>query len=348
MTIQVAVAGASGYVGGELLRLISAHPMLDLGAVTGHSNVGQSLGLLQPHIPEFADRIIVETSPENLAGHEVVFLALPHTKSAEIAESLPAHTMIIDCGADFRLQDSSAWESYYQTAHAGSWPYGMPELTLAGGGKLRTELREVRRLAIPGCNVTAVSLALAPALTAGMIEPDDIVSVLSVGTSGAGKASNIDLLAAEVLGSARAYGVGGVHRHTPEIEQNLALAAGKPVTVSMTPVLVPMSRGILAVNTAKPSSRFSLEYLRDVYASAYGDETFVQVLPEGQLPRTASVLGSNNTQISLSFDDHANRVVIVSAIDNLVKGTAGAAIQSMNIALGLTEQTGLDQNGVAP
>ena len=348
MTIQVAVAGASGYVGGELLRLISAHPMLDLGAVTGHSNVGQSLGLLQPHIPEFADRIIVETSPENLAGHEVVFLALPHTKSAEIAESLPAHTMIIDCGADFRLQDSSAWESYYQTAHAGSWPYGMPELTLAGGGKLRTELREARRLAIPGCNVTAVSLALAPALTAGMIEPDDIVSVLSVGTSGAGKASNIDLLAAEVLGSARAYGVGGVHRHTPEIEQNLALAAGKPVTVSMTPVLVPMSRGILAVNTAKPSSRFSLEYLRDVYASAYGDETFVQVLPEGQLPRTASVLGSNNTQISLSFDDHANRVVIVSAIDNLVKGTAGAAIQSMNIALGLTEQTGLDQNGVAP
>jgi N-acetyl-gamma-glutamyl-phosphate reductase len=265
MTIQVAVAGASGYVGGELLRLIAAHPMLDLGAVTGHSNVGQSLGLLQPHIPEFADRVLVETSVENLAGHEVVFLALPHTKSAELAAQLPTHVMVIDCGADFRLQDANAWETYYQTTHSGSWPYGLPELTLATGGKLRTELREVRRLAIPGCNVTAVSLALAPALTAGLIEPDDVVSVLSVGTSGAGKASSIDLLAAEVLGSARAYGVGGTHRHTPEIEQNLSLAAGKPVTVSMTPVLVPMSRGILAVNTAKPSSRFSLEHLRDVY-----------------------------------------------------------------------------------
>ena len=348
MTIHVAVAGASGYVGGELLRLISAHPMLDLGAVTGHSNVGHRLSEFQPHIPEFADRVIVDTSPENLAEHEVVFLALPHTKSAEIAEALPAHTMIIDCGADFSLQDAGAWETYYQSTHAGSWPYGMPELTLASGGKLRTELREVRRLAIPGCNVTAVSLALAPALSAGLIEADDIVSVLSVGTSGAGKASNIDLLAAEVLGSARAYGVGGVHRHTPEIEQNLSLAAGKPVTVSMTPVLVPMSRGILAVNTAKPSSRFSLEYLREVYGNAYHEEHFVQLLPEGQLPRTASVLGSNNAQISLSFDQHANRVVVVSAIDNLVKGTAGAAIQSMNIALGLTEQTGLDQNGIAP
>ena len=348
MTIQVAVAGASGYVGGELLRLIAAHPMLDLGAVTGHSNVGQSLGQLQPHIPEFADRVLVETSVENLAGHEVVFLALPHTKSAELAEQLPTHVMVIDCGADFRLQDAAAWETYYQTTHAGSWPYGLPELTLATGGKLRTELREVRRLAIPGCNVTAVSLALAPALAAGLIEPDDIVSVLAVGTSGAGKASSIDLLAAEVLGSARAYGVGGAHRHTPEIEQNLSLAAGKPVTVSMTPVLVPMSRGILAVNTAKPSSRFSLEYLRDVYQSSYGEESFVQLLPEGQLPRTASVLGTNNAQISLAFDEHAQKVIVVSAIDNLVKGTAGAAIQCMNIALGLTEQVGLSSIGVAP
>ena len=348
MTIQVAVAGASGYVGGELLRLIAAHPMLDLGAVTGHSNVGQSLGLLQPHIPEFADRVLVETSVENLAGHEVVFLALPHTKSAELAAQLPTHVMVIDCGADFRLQDASAWETYYQTAHSGSWPYGLPELTLATGGKLRTELREVRRLAIPGCNVTAVSLALAPAFTAGLIQPDDVVSVLSVGTSGAGKAGSIDLLAAEVLGSARAYGVGGTHRHTPEIEQNLSLAAGKPVTVSMTPVLVPMSRGILAVNTAKPSSRFSLEHLRDVYENAYGDESFVQLLPEGQLPRTASVLGTNNAQISLAFDEHAQKVIVVSAIDNLVKGKAGVAIQCMNIALGLMEQVGLSSIGVAP
>lgn len=348
MSIQVAVAGASGYVGGELLRLIAAHPMLDLGHVTANSNAGEKLGKFHPHIPEFKDRVLLETTKENLAGHEVVFLALPHTKSAEIAEQLPPHVMVLDCGADFRLQSPEAWEAYYKTPHAGTWPYGLPELTLADGGKLRGRLREARRIAVPGCNVTAISLALAPGLTAGLIEPEDIVSVLSVGSSGAGRALRADLLASELMGSARAYGVGGVHRHTPEIEQNLMLASGKRVSVSFTPVLVPMSRGILAVNTVKVSSRFSLEYLRDVYRDAYQDEAFIQVLDEGDFPSTAAVLGSNNVQIGLSFDEHAQRAVIVSAIDNLVKGTAGAAIQSMNIALGLTEQTGLSNVGVAP
>ena len=348
MSIQVAVAGASGYVGGELLRLIAAHPMLDLGAVTANTNAGEKLGTFQPHIPEFKDRVLLPTTAEALSGHEVVFLALPHAKSAEIAEQLPSHTMVIDCGADFRLRDSSAWETYYGTKHAGTWPYGLPEMTLADGGKLRGSLREARRIAVPGCNVTAVTLALAPGLTSGLLEPEDIVSVLSVGSSGAGRALRADLLASELSGSARAYGVGGVHRHIPEIEQNLTLAAGKKANVSFTPVLVPMSRGILAVNTVKVGSRFSLEYLRDVYQDAYGDESFVELLDEGQYPATASVLGSNNAQISLSFDEHSGRAVIVSAIDNLVKGTAGAAIQSMNIALGLTEQTGLTNVGVAP
>ena len=348
MSIQVAVAGASGYVGGELLRLIAAHPMLDLGNVTAISNAGEKLGKFHPHIPEVMDRVLLETTKENLAGHEVVFLALPHTKSAEIAEHLPSHVMVLDCGADFRLQSSEAWETYYQTPHAGTWPYGMPELTLADGGKLRGRLREARRIAVPGCNVTAISLALAPGLTAGLIEPEDVVSVLSVGSSGAGRALRADLLASELSGSARAYGVGGVHRHTPEIEQNLMLASGKPANVSFTPVLVPMSRGILAVNTVKVSSRFSLEYLRDVYRDAYHDEAFIQILDDGEFPTTGAVLGSNNVQIGLSFDEHAQRAVIVSAIDNLVKGTAGAAIQSMNIALGLTEQTGLSNVGVAP
>lgn len=348
MTIQVAVAGASGYVGGELLRLIAQHPHLTLGAVTANSNAGEKLGKFHPHIPQFKDRVLLETNPQSLAGHEVVFLALPHTKSAEIAASLPDHVMVIDCGADFRLSDAEAWEKYYGTPHAGTWPYGFPELTLAAGGKMRGRLRETRRIAVPGCNVTAVTLALAPGLSAGLLETTDIVSVLSVGTTGAGRTLRNDLLASEVMGSSRAYGVGGVHRHTPEIEQNLSWAAGKTVEVSFTPVLVPMSRGILAVNTAKVSSRFSLEYLRDVYNDAYHDEAFVELLPEGELPATASVVGSNNAQISLSFDEHSGRVVIVCAIDNLVKGTAGAAIQSLNIALGLTEQTGLISIGVAP
>jgi N-acetyl-gamma-glutamyl-phosphate reductase len=206
----------------------------------------------------------------------------------------------------------------------------------------------VKRVAVPGCNVTAITLALAPALTAGLIEPKDIVSVLSVGTSGAGRSLKADLLASEVQGSARAYGVGGIHRHTPEIEQNLAHASGAEVKVSFTPVLVPMSRGILAVNTAKVSPGFSFAKLVAAYEQAYGDEVFIQVLGEGQQPNTSSVLGVNTAQISLSFDESAQRVVIVSAIDNLVKGTAGAAIQSMNLALGLPETLGLPIDGVAP
>ena len=348
MVFKVAVAGASGYVGGELLRLIAMHPNLELGAVTANTNAGQPLSALHPHLQSYADRILVETSSENLSGHDIVFLALPHATSAEVAAYLPENVLVLDCGADFRLEDSKAWEKFYGGKHAGTWAYGMPELTLASGGKQRDNLREVKRVAVPGCNVTAITLALAPALTAGLIEPNDIVSVLSVGTSGAGRSLKADLLASEVQGSARAYGVGGIHRHTPEIEQNLTHAFGSAVKVSFTPVLVPMSRGILAVNTAKVSSSFSFEKLVDAYQKAYGDETFIQVLGDGQQPNTSSVLGVNTAQMALSFDESAQRVVIVSAIDNLVKGTAGAAIQSMNLALGLAENLGLPIDGVAP
>ncbi len=348
MVYKVAVAGASGYVGGELLRLIAMHPDLELGAVTANTNAGQKIAHRHPHLSTYADRVLVETKKENLEGHDIVFLALPHATSAEVAAYLSDSTLVLDCGADFRLEDATAWEKFYGTKHAGTWAYGLPELTLSIGGKQRSSLSGVKRVAVPGCNVTAITLALAPALTAGLVEPDDIVSILSVGTSGAGRSLKADLLASEVQGSARAYGVGGVHRHTPEIEQNLSKAAGKQVSVSFTPVLVPMSRGILAVNTAKVAAEFSFEKLVSAYQSAYGDEYFVQVLPEGQLPNTSAVLGVNTAQISLSFDQAAGRVVIVSAIDNLVKGTAGAAIQSMNLALGLPEATGLLVDGVAP
>ena len=348
MVFKVAVAGASGYVGGELLRLIAMHSELELGAVTANTNAGQPLLALHPQLKSFEDRVLVETSKQSLAGHDIVFLALPHATSAEVAAYLPEIVLVLDCGADFRLEDSKAWEKFYGTAHAGTWAYGMPELTLASGGTQRENLRGVKRVAVPGCNVTAITLALAPALTAGLIEPKDIVSVLSVGTSGAGRSLKADLLASEVQGSARAYGVGGIHRHTPEIEQNLAHASGAEVKVSFTPVLVPMSRGILAVNTAKVSSTFSFAKLVAAYEQAYGSEVFIQVLAEGQQPNTSSVLGVNTAQISLSFDESAQRVVIVSAIDNLVKGTAGAAIQSMNLALGLPETLGLPIDGVAP
>jgi N-acetyl-gamma-glutamyl-phosphate reductase len=348
MSIRVAVAGASGYVGGELLRLIAAHPMLELGAVTANSSAGSKLGDFHPHIPQYRDHVIQETSKETLANHEVVFLALPHATSAGVANQLPEHMLVIDCGADFRLQDAGEWERYYGTPHAGTWPYGMPELTLAAGGKMRGRLREVRRIAVPGCNVTAVTLGLAPGLTAGLLESDDIVATLAVGTSGAGRSAKPELGASEILGSAKPYSVAGSHRHIPEILQNLSLAGGKPASISFTPVLVPMSRGILATMSVKPASRFSLEFLREVYSDAYAVETYIELLPQGEVPKTGSVVGSNNVQISLDFDDRAGRVLILCAIDNLVKGTAGAAIQSLNIALGLTEQTGLGEVGVAP
>lgn len=348
MTLSVAIAGASGYVGGELLRLIASHPELDLRTVTANSNVGEKVSSLHPGNRKYAELVFVDTSKTNLSGHDVVFLALPHAKSAEIAAQIEDVELVIDCAADFRLEDSAAWEKFYGSKHAGTWSYGLPELTRARGGKQRGQLRGAKRIATPGCNVTAISLALAPALTAGLIEAEDIVSVMSVGTSGAGRSLQTNLLASEVIASARAYGVGGVHRHTPEIEQNLSWAAGKKASVSFTPVLVPMTRGILSVNTARLAGNASESSIRDVYLDAYGDEPFIELKAAGEFPTTASVLGANVASIGLSVDEHAGRAVIVCAIDNLVKGTAGAAIQSLNIAKGFLETLGLERNGLTP
>jgi N-acetyl-gamma-glutamyl-phosphate reductase len=339
MALSVAIAGASGYVGGELMRLIADHPELELKTVSAISNVGQKVSDLHPENISHRDMEFVETTIGNLQGHDVVFLAMPHTKSAQVASWLTETKLVLDCGADFRLQDPKAWNKFYGTEHAGTWSYGLPELTLAEGGKQRGRLRSVSRIAVPGCSVTAITLALAPALTAGLIEASDIVSVLSVGTSGAGRNLALELEKGE--GTSNAYGVGGIHRHTPEIEQNLSLAAGAEVSVSFTPVLVPMFRGILAVNTATASKSLTADSLREVYLDAYGDEPFIEVLPEGEFPTTGSVAMTNNAVIGLAIDEHAGRVVIVSAIDNLVKGTAGGAIQSLNLALGFSETLGL-------
>jgi N-acetyl-gamma-glutamyl-phosphate reductase len=344
MALSVAIAGASGYVGGELMRLVANHPELTLKTVTANSNVGQSVSSLHPENLAHADLVFVENNATNLQGHDVVFLAMPHSKSAEVASWLGDTKLILDCGADYRLENASDWEKFYGTKHAGTWSYGLPELTLADGGKQRGRLKNVNRVAVPGCNVTAITLALAPALTAGLIEPADIVSILSVGTSGAGR-SPAPLAVTGGEGSSHAYGVGGVHRHTPEIEQNLANASGQKVSVSFTPVLVPMFRGILAVNTAKAKPGTTLSSLRQVYLDAYGEEKFIQVLPEGEFPNTGDLAGSNNATIGISLDEHSGRVVIVCAIDNLVKGTAGAAIQSLNLALGFEESLGLEGIG---
>ncbi|MDF3299785.1 N-acetyl-gamma-glutamyl-phosphate reductase [Streptomyces tropicalis] len=342
MAVRVAVAGASGYAGGEVLRLLLAHPETEIGALTGNTNAGQRLGALQPHLLPLADRVLAETAPEVLAGHDVVFLALPHGQSAAVAEQLGPDVLVVDMGADFRLRDPADWQRFYGTEHAGTWPYGLPELP---GG--RAALRGARRIAVPGCYPTAVSLALFPAYTAGLAEPEAVV-VAASGTSGAGKAPKPHLLGSEVMGSMTPYGVGGVHRHTPEMIQNLGAAAGEPVSVSFTPMLAPMPRGILATCTAKARPGVTGDAVRAAWAKAYADEPFVHLLPEGQWPATASVHGSNAVQVQVAYDAAAHRIIAISAIDNLTKGTAGGAVQSMNIALGLDESTGLTTIGVAP
>ncbi len=341
-TYRAAVAGASGYAGGELLRLLLGHPAVEIGSLTAGANAGETLGSLQPHLTPLADRELAETSAATLAGHDVVFLALPHGQSAEIAAALPDETVVVDCGADFRLRDADSWQRFYGGTYAGSWPYGLPELP----GQ-RDLLRGARRIAVPGCYPTVSTLALAPAVAAGLVEPD-VVVVAASGTSGAGKAARPHLLGSEVMGNASAYGVGGVHRHTPEIVQNLGGLTDRPVTVSFTPVLVPMSRGILATCSAPLAPGVTATDVRETYLKAYDAEPFVRVLPEGEWPQTKAVHGSNACHLQVTVDEPAGRLVAVGAIDNLTKGTAGGAVQSMNLALSLDETLGLGTVGVAP
>lgn len=342
---SVAVAGASGYAGGEILRLLLGHPAyadgsLTIGALTAAASAGSALIDHHPHLLPLAQRILEPTEVDVLAGHDVVFLGLPHGNSAALAEQLGPGTVVIDCGADFRLTDAADWERFYGSPHAGTWPYGLPELP---GG--RDALRGANRIAVPGCYPTASLLALLPAVAADLVDPAVTVVAVS-GTSGAGRAAKVDLLASEVIGSARAYSIAGAHRHTPEIAQGLRAVTDRAVTVSFTPVLIPTARGILATCTARTTATNS--EIRAAYEKAYTDEPFVFLLPEGQLPRTGSVVGSNAVQVAVAVDAEAGVLVALCAIDNLVKGTAGAAVQSMNLALGWPETQGLSTVGLAP
>jgi N-acetyl-gamma-glutamyl-phosphate reductase len=338
----VGVTGATGYAGGEVCRLLAGHPRLQLTGVHANASAGRRLGESQPHLLPYAHLEVQPSDVASLAGYDVVVLALPHGQSAAIAAQLPEDTLVIDCGADHRLNDPAAWARWYGGEHAGHWPYGLPELP-----GLREQLKGARRIAVPGCYPTSVTLAMAPALAAGLVAPD-VVVVAASGTSGAGKSAKTHLLGSEVMGAVSAYGVGGVHRHTPEMVQNLSLAAGRPVTVSFTPTLVPMSRGILATCSAPLAPGVDAEGARNAYAAAYADEPFVHLLPEGQWPTTASVLGANTVVLQVAVDPDAGRLVVVAAVDNLTKGTGGAALQCANLALGLPETTGLPLVGVAP
>jgi len=338
-----AVAGASGYAGGELLRLLLTHPGLGVGPVAGGAAAGRPVTALHPQLPQLAGQVFAPTEAAVLAGSDLVFLALPHGQSTALVAELPPDLAVVDLGADFRLTDGAAWSAYYGGPHAGSWPYGLPELPGA-----RTALSGANRIANPGCYATAVALALAPVLAAGLVEPADVVVVAASGTSGAGRGLKPNLLGSEVMGALSAYKSGGTHQHTPEMEQSLTAAAGTDVTLSFTPVLAPMPRGILATCTAVLSEDTTEAALRDALHAAYDDEPFVHVLPEGVWPTTAATLGSNSVHLQVAADGHAGRAVVVAVLDNLVKGAAGQAVQTANLVLGLEETAGLAVAGIAP
>ncbi|HWC33255.1 MAG TPA: N-acetyl-gamma-glutamyl-phosphate reductase [Mycobacteriales bacterium] len=342
MGIRTAVVGASGYSGGELLRLIDTHPMLEVGALVAGGNAGRALGELHPQLVSMADRILLDASAVELAEAELVFLALPHGAAAPIVAGLPDQTYVVDIGADFRLADRDDWDRWYGGPHAGAWTYGLPELPGA-----RAEISAARRVANPGCYATAVQLAYAPLLAAGLIEATDLVVVAGSGTSGAGRGATVELLASEVMSDLSAYKVGGAHRHIGEIRQSLRAVAGGDVTLSFTPMLVPMPRGILATCTAKLRPGVDAEALRATFG-CYDDEPFVTLLPEGQLPHTAATSGSNSAHLQVVADVDPGRAVVLVALDNLGKGAAGQAIQNANLMLGLPETTGLSRNGLAP
>jgi N-acetyl-gamma-glutamyl-phosphate reductase len=335
MGTRVAVVGASGYAGGELLRLLSGHPHLDVVAVTAHENAGQRLGDVHPGLRSAADLVLGETSPRAVADAELVFLALPHGVSGAFAASVPAGTKIVDLGADHRLTDAATYERYYGGRHPGAWTYGLPELP----GQ-RARIAGSDRVANTGCYAVATILALAPLVAAGVIEPDDVVVVATSGTSGAGRSAKLNLLASEVMGDVTPYKI-GAHQHVPEI-----LQASGATTLSFTPLLAPMPRGILAAVTARPIGDPAAA--RDVLAQAYADEPFVHVLPEGQQPHTAATAGSNSAQLQAAVDLSSGRVIVTSAIDNLGKGAAGQAVQNANLMLGLPETAGLSADGITP
>lgn len=350
--VRAAVVGASGYAGGETLRLLSAHPGVEVATVTAHSSAGKHLSEVAPHIDLGHDPVLQETTVETLRGHDVVVLALPHGQSGRISAQLREEdpsVLVLDLGADHRLESAQEWQDYYHSEHSGTWTYGMPELPLADGTRQRELLRTAREIAVPGCNATAVTLALAPLVRAGLVDRTALSAVLPVGYSGAGRAAKQHLLFSEASENASPYAVGGSHRHVPEVLQNLRRATGhEDMRLAFTPVLVPMSRGILAVCTAPVDPGTTAEDLLGALTADYGEEHFLRVLPEGVFPSTAQVVGANTLRIGAAVDARSGQATVISALDNLVKGTAGAAVQSLNLALGLPETTGLTRTALAP
>ena len=338
--MKTAVIGASGYAGGELLKLLAIHPHFEVTVVSAHSNAGEQVTSVHPQLQSYAGRQFVTVDSIDFSQVELVFLALPHGESAAIIAKIPAQVKIVDLGADYRLEDPVQWQKYYGGKHAGAWVYGLPELT---SGQ-REAIKKESKVANPGCYATSISLGIAPAV--GAIDVSDIVVVAASGTTGAGRSAKINLIASEIMGSLTSYKFGGVHQHTPEIEQALSAVAQTEAKISFTPILAPMPRGILSTITAKLTQPLTTQQAHELYAKHYADEFFVDLLPLGQMPKTSAVAGSNKVQVQVAVDEHTNRLVVSVAIDNLGKGAAGQAIQNANLICGLSEISGLALDGI--
>ena len=338
--MKTAVIGASGYAGGELLRLLAVHPHFQVTAISAHSNAGELVTSVHPHLTTHNGEKFLAVSEIDFSDIELVFIALPHGESASLIAKIPSTAKIVDLGADYRLEDASAWEKYYGGAHAGAWVYGLPELSTGQ----RQAIAKESKVANPGCYATAITLGIAPAVN--HVDVSDVVVVAASGTTGAGRSAKINLIASEVMGSLTSYKFGGVHQHTPEIEQAVSAIAKKPVKISFTPILAPMPRGILATITAKLNKPMSSKEAHELFTKHYAGEYFVDVLPIGQMPKTGSVTGSNKVQMQVAVDEHTNRLVISVALDNLGKGAASQAIQNANIITGFHEGSGLSTDGL--
>jgi N-acetyl-gamma-glutamyl-phosphate reductase len=336
--MKIGVVGASGYAGGELLRLLSEHPNFEISFIGAHSNAGESITALHPQLIQFEGQQFSAVYVDDLNKCDLVFTALPHGESAKLISQLNEKVKIVDLGADYRLTDKTQWDKYYGGSYAGSWTYGLPELTD------HQLIAKSKHVASPGCYATAIALSIAPVIN--QIDSEDIVVVAASGTTGAGRTAKVNLIGSEVMNNLTSYKFGGVHQHTPEMEQILSSISNKPVKISFTPILAPMPRGILATVTAKLITATSAQKLRTVYSDFYGKSKFVSLLTEGQMPMTNSVLGTNNVSMQIALDSHVNRIIISTAIDNLGKGAAGQAIQNANLMCNLAEDAGLKLAGV--
>ena len=344
-SVRIAVLGASGYSGGELLRLVAGHGGYEIALLTAERHAGQPLGEVFPHLVGLDAPDLVKIGDANWDQVDAVFCCLPHGTTQEVISALPGHLRVVDLSADFRLTDPHVYAAWYGHEHRaidlqGEAVYGLTELA-------REEIGKARLVACPGCYPTGAQLPLIPLIEAGAISPDDIIVDAKSGVSGAGREAKQGTLFAEVGEGVHAYGI-AAHRHAPEIEQGLTVAAGRPVLVNFTPHLMPMNRGILSTIYVRMADGHDVDSLRTALSERYAGEPFVQVLPKGSAPATRHVRGSNQCRIGVFPDRLPGRAIVVSAIDNLVKGASGQAIQNLNIMCGLAETQGLEQLAMFP